>query len=412
MSKKTKSSIKTSKKTSKKSEETTEEKLLNNSDDIKIRIVDQKVFDESFNNYLVLGISGKKINYVIMNTIRRVIMELVPTYGYDKNDINITKNTSIFNNDYMKLRISHFPVIGIINDFQTIERFVVLEYEANISTFDKKIENINEIEKRNNEEKLEKSQNLIMSINVKNTSNEVLCVTTNNEFTKFYYKASPITTPYLQDLLIVKLKPGEEFICNSTSSLNIGLKGANFLPTAVCVFTDPDEPNGEYILNLESLKQMSEFDIIIRACSIIIIKLNMFLDVFISKITEYKSESVNDEYNLENKTPNSLNNNTDSESNTESAIRNSTDEQLEQHRTKGIIKIENESHTFGNLLSRMFQDHPLIDFAGYKIDHLLIKELTIGYKTSGEDIVIIINDIITNTKLLFLSIIEKIKLLE
>ena len=78
-----------------------------------------------------------------------------------------------------------------------------------------------------------------------------------------------------------------------------------------------------------------------------------------------------------------------------------------------VIKIENESHTFGNLLSRMLQDHEQIEFAGYKIDHLLIKELTIGYKTVGEDIVNILNDIIAESRYIFSTIkheIESLKL--
>jgi DNA-directed RNA polymerase subunit L len=384
------------------------------SSDIQIRVVEHSKINDSYNNYLMLGIKGSGINNVIMNTLRRVIMELVPTYGFDKKDINITKNTSIYNNDYMRLRLSHFPVIGIQNDFETINRSGELEYEANISTFEKKIEDLNEIEKRETAEKLEKSQNLIMSLNIKNTSNDVLCVTTNDDFVKYFYKGNPIASPYKQDMLIIKLKPGEEFTCTAASSLNIGLKGANFMPNAVCVFAEPEyssDSNAEYLLNIESLKQMTEQDIIIRACSIIDIKLANFLDVLTSKILEYKSESITDNFNLENK--NQSSDETDSDSISDSAVRNSADEVLEQHRVKGIIKIENESHTFGNLLSRMLQDHKLIEFAGYKIDHLLIKELTIGYKTTGEDIVNILNDIIIKSRSIFAEIkkgVESLKL--
>jgi DNA-directed RNA polymerase subunit L len=386
--------------------------------ELKVRIIDHKPIDNTFNNYLILGFKGQDINNVIMNTLRRVIMELVPTYGYDKKDINIIKNTSIYNNDYMRLRLSHFPVIGINNDFETINRSSDLEYEANISTFEKKIDDLDEIEKRKNAEKLEKSQNLTMSLNINNTTNTVLCVTTNDKFAKFYYKGIPIQSPYKDDLLIIKLKPGEEFNCTTISTLNIGLKGANFMPNAVCIFTEPEDKDGEYSLNIESIKQMTEQDIIIRACSIINLKLVNFLDVFTTKITEYKSEYISDDYNLENKEKNIRNSDSESDSDidtdkiTYSAIINSTDDVLEQHRIKGIIKIENESHTFGNLLSRILQDHKLIEFAGYKIDHLLIKELTIGYKTTGEDIINILNEIISKAISVFSSIKNSIELLK
>jgi DNA-directed RNA polymerase subunit L len=389
--------------------------LSDSSDEIQIRVIDHKPHNDTFNNYLVLGIKGKDIDNVIINTLRRVIMELLPIYAFDQKDIDITKNNSIYNNDYMRLRLSHFPVIGIKNDPKTTERSAELEYEANISTFEKKIEDLTEIEKREKKEKIEKSQNLIMSINVKNTSNDVLNVTTNNDFTNFYYETQPIQSPYAQDMLIIKLKPGEEFSCTATSSLNIGLKGANFMPVAVCVFAEPidsnensDRPNtfntkpGEYAFNIESLKQLTEKEIIIRACQIIDDKLKNFLDVLTSKIIEYKSESNTDSYNLENKSPDDSS--TESETITDSAIRNTSDDVLEAHRIKGIIKIENESHTFGNLLSRLLQNHNLIEFGGYKIDHLLIKELTIGYKTNGTDIVEVLNDIISKGRTIFAKI--------
>ena len=339
-----------------------------------------------------------------MNTLRRVVIELVPTYSFDKKDIDITKNTSIYNNDYMRLRLHQIPVIGIENDSDTVNRSAELEYEANISTFERKIEDITIIEKKEQAEKLEKSQNFIMHVSAKNTTNEIMNVTTDNEYAKYYYKGKPIDSPYKQKLLLIKLKPREEFKCSMTSSLNIGLKHSNFSPTAVCVFieADNDAKTKEYKINIESIKQLTEKEILIRACEIIDIKLNNFQEVLINKIKEYKSEVSVDNYNTENK----------SESIVDSAIRNSTDNALEEHRIKGIINIENESHTFGNLLSRFLQDHKSITFAGYKIDHLLIKELTIAYKTDGTDIVNIINDIIKEGKSVYKEIKENLKKLK
>jgi DNA-directed RNA polymerase subunit L len=381
-----------SKKVSKPTKSTKSSNLKLN--DIKVNILEHKPFDSTYNNYLVLEFKGQNLNNVIMNTLRRTIMELVPTYAFDKKDIDIIKNTSIYNNDYMRLRLSQFPVVGINNDFKTIERYAELEYEANISTFDKKVEDLTILEKKHQDEINEKAQNFTMSINVKNIASDVKNVTTLDA--RFYYKGGIIESPYVENLLIIKLKSGEEFNCTAISSLNIGLKEANFMPTSVCTFGEMESndsiPTPTYKFNIESLKQMSEKEIIIRACAIIIMKLENLKDVFETKISEYKSEKYIDDYNLEN---NKLEESNDSESMTDSAIRNSSDDVLEQHRIKGIITIENESHTFGNLLSRLIQDHPSILFAGYKIDHLLIKELTLGYKTDGTDIIIILDDIIT-----------------
>jgi DNA-directed RNA polymerase subunit L len=374
------------------------------SDNIQIRIIEESKIDDTYNNYLVLGLKGKKLNNVILNTLRRVIMELIPIYSFDKKEIDITKNTSIYNNDYMRLRLFQFPIFNIDNDVSTIERSAELEYEANLSTFEKKIEDLNIIEEKERVEKAEKSQNFIMSINVKNTSNQVYNVTTDDQNIKFYYKGKITESPYKKPLLIIKLKPGEEFICSATSVLNIGLKGANYMPNSVCVFSEPN-PNtsdsDEYQFTIESLKQLSEKEIIIRACILINNKLSNFLDVLTNKITEYKSDKIHDDFNLDNTHSESI---SDTDNTTDSAIRNSSDDVIEQHHVKGIIKIENESHTFGNLLSNFLQNHKLILFAGYNIDHLLIKELTIGYKTDGTDIILILNDIITDAKNIFESI--------
>ena len=373
--------------------------------DLKIRIIEESKLDDTYNNYLILGLEGSKINNIILNTLRRVIKELVPSYSISTKDIDISKNTSIYNNDYMRLRISQWPIFNIENSEDTINRSLQLEYEANLSTFEKQIEDLNVIEEKERLMKLEKSQNFIMSINVKNTTNNIYNVTTSDEGVKFYYKGKITESPYKRPLLIIKLKPGEEFICTATSSLNIGLNGANCEPNSVCVFNEPEGENTEYKFILESLKQLNEKELICRACSIIEIKLNNFLEVISNKILEYKSDKYHDDYNLDSKNKESE---SDSETITESAIRNSSDIVLEHHHIEGIAKIENESHTFGNLLSYLLQKHNATLFAGYNIDHLLIKELTLGYKTDGTDIIDILNDIISEAKNIFNEIKGKV----
>jgi len=374
--------------------------------DIHVKVIEHAKINDSYNNFLILQLTGSDINNVILNTLRRVIMELVPTYAFDKTNIDITKNTSIYNNDYMRLRLCHFPIIGIDNPIETIQQSANLEYEANISTFEKKIEDINIIAEKEQADKLEKAQNFIIYINVKNTTSEILSVTTSHQDIRYYYKTKPIQSPYIQPLLIIKLKPGEEFISTLTSTLNIGLKYANYMPNAVCSYVEESEHS--YRFNLESLKQLTEKEIIIRACHLIIIKLNNFLNIFTNKIKEYSSEKIIDDFNLDNKQEIKQ---SDSETTTDSAIRNTSDDVLEQHRVKGMITIENESHTFGNLLSKLLQDHPSILFAGYKIEHLLIKELTLGYKTDGNDIIIILEDIINKAKDIFDQIKNKVEAL-
>ena len=60
-------------------------------------------------------IKGKNIDHVIMNTIRRMVLSKVPIYAFK--NIVITENTSIFNNNYLKVRLENMPVLGINNDY-------------------------------------------------------------------------------------------------------------------------------------------------------------------------------------------------------------------------------------------------------------------------------------------------------
>ena len=68
----------------------------------------------------------------------------------------------------------------------------------------------------------------------------------------------------------------------------------------------------------------------------------------------------------------------------------------------GKIILGNEDHTFGSILSRGLQDHKNIEFAGYRMDHLLIRDVTIEYITNGgKSISEIIKDVIDDYIKLF-----------
>jgi hypothetical protein len=79
------------------------------------------------NTRLELNITGTNIDYVVANTIRRTILSDVPIYAFTQFKFN--KNTSIFNNNYMKLRIKNMPVLGIDNTIETHNPKPVTEEE-------------------------------------------------------------------------------------------------------------------------------------------------------------------------------------------------------------------------------------------------------------------------------------------
>ena len=79
-----------------------------------------KTYDSTYGNTrLELNIKGPNINYVILNTIRRTILTHIPNYAFT--EFNFTKNNTIFNNNYLKLRISNIPVWGIENKIEIYE---------------------------------------------------------------------------------------------------------------------------------------------------------------------------------------------------------------------------------------------------------------------------------------------------
>ena len=65
--------------------------------DIKLKINKyQKSTNNFHDNELSLQISGKDNNYVLVNTLRRLVMSSVPTYAFHETNITIDTNTYDF----------------------------------------------------------------------------------------------------------------------------------------------------------------------------------------------------------------------------------------------------------------------------------------------------------------------------
>ena len=69
---------------------------------IKLKVVKSRNDKSIKPNFLHLNISGSSVNYIIVNTIRRIILNHIPIHAFNYDDIIITKNTSVYNNNYMK----------------------------------------------------------------------------------------------------------------------------------------------------------------------------------------------------------------------------------------------------------------------------------------------------------------------
>lgn len=316
-------------------------------------------------NYVIFTIKGKEINYIIINTLRRVILTLVPTFAFDPENIIIEKNTSVYNNDYMRLRLSSIPLINqsyelnkmiIKNDSSILNKVLELEEEANIANYENKSTLSKEEENKKKENFKKLLDNLQIIIEAKNDTSNIISITTETSV-KFIINNKQIKTIFPNPILILKLKPeqsrlhikGEEFKATCISSINIPLKHANYL-SCFCSYDEIDPNNFEF--KICSFRQISEEMIINHACQIIIMKLEKIKDKIINAIKQHNSEEAFIEAQL---------------------------------------TIVNENHTLGNLITRVIQDHPDIEFCGYNVDHLYVNELTLRYKTNGKSIIDILD---------------------
>jgi DNA-directed RNA polymerase subunit L len=303
-------------------------------------------------NHLHLKIKGETINHVIINTIRRIMLEELPGYAFDVNKISIKNNTSVFNNDYIRNRIENLPIPNLENKFD------VDEYES--------IRNIilnNIIQDKDDD--INNYHLLNMYLKKKNDSDHIINITSDD--CEFYLKGKKIKSIYNNPILICKLKPNEEIELSTVINKSIPLQHSRYSLVGISCFEQVNE--NEYIFKYENRDQINNKEIFNRTCKIIIFRLKNFL----SKIKNQKF----------------LNNN------------------------HGKIILENENHTMGNLIARGLQDDKNINFAAYKMDHLLIKELTIEYIiNNNKSINEILNKTVNQQIKIYEEIIKKFNLLK
>ena len=139
------------------------------------------------NTRLELNIKGSEINHIIMNTLRRVILTYIPIYAFT--DFNIKKNKSIFNGNYLKLRLKNIPVWGIENNIEIFSPSIpnqVNEAEAEPDD-EEDVDTDDDVELNNKQSNLNSStlNQLTMFVDYTSTSKEIVTVTTDHA--KFYY---------------------------------------------------------------------------------------------------------------------------------------------------------------------------------------------------------------------------------
>ena len=289
---------------------------------------------EQGNSRLVFVISGQNINYIVVNTLRRTILSEIPVLAF--NDFKFEKNTTLFHNNYLKLRLQQMPVWGVENmvDFIEISKkqpttdIIEEDNDADNEAADMEIlvdDTLN----------VAKYKQLTLYANYKNKTTNIVTLTTND--VKFYYDEKQILSPYKVGIPLIKLHPKEEIIFSAITK--IGIEQENAMYSAVCIAPYKEISPTEFEFTIDSRGQLDELRIVIVA----ILNIERKIKSFIKLLQE--------------------------------DTKNNYDESLE-----GIIIVNNHDHTLGNLISRGLQQHNKISFAGYNLPHPLAKIVHFHWK--------------------------------
>ena len=294
----------------------------------------KKIYEDAEigNSRLEFNINGADINYVVINTLRRIIFTNIPTYAFT--DFKFEKNTSVFHNNYLKQRLKYLPVWGIENNLDVIS----ISNNRNANTVveeDYNDEELDEITKPV-EYNTPTLKQLTMYVKYKNKTNDIVSVTTDNA--KFYYDEKQIKSPYKSEIPIVKLKSDQEISFSVISSIGIEEDDTIYSAVSIVTYKEIDENNFNFIL--ESKGQINEKRILFVA----IFNINTILNTLNLLVQSLQFEKI--------------------------------------ELTEGSIKLIDYDNTMGNLITRGLQQHKDIKFAGYSIPHPLEKVVLLQYKTT------------------------------
>ena len=299
---------------------------------------------------LEFNIKGKNITYTILNSLRRTIQSDIPIYAFTK--INITKNTSVFNNNYMRLRLENLPVFGLENKH---EIYIPEKKKSEEEEFDEAMGIVPDDIDMDVEESVNTSslEQITMYVNYKNDTNEIVTVTT--EDAKFYFAEKNIKSPYVNPVPIIKLQPNQEISLSAISTLGVEKLSSIFSPVSICTYKEKSDH--DYDLILESRGQLTEK----RILQVAITNINSQLNKFIKLVPDNKG-------------------------------------------MEGTIELPNADHTLGNIIADGLNLHSSVSFAGYNMPHPLDNKIVFHYKLESGNIKKVLEDIVSYYENLFTNL--------
>jgi DNA-directed RNA polymerase subunit L len=319
-------------------------------------------YDSTYGNTrLEIKIKGSDINYIILNTIRRSILSYIPNYAFT--EFNFKKNNTIFNNNYLKLRLSNIPVWGVENNLEifTPKKKIIDDVinEEAINEEDNINDDIDLNPETNNKLNSSTLKQLTMFVDYKSTDNDIITVTTDHA--KFYYEEKKIDSPYKIPIPLVKLQPKQTITFSVITTVGIEQQHSMYSVVSGCFYNEIND--NDYNLIIESRGGINEKRIIHVGLINIIDKLKNVIKNIPDKIDDKKQ--------------------------------------------KGEIILNNEDSTLGNLLSYGLQKHKDIKFAGFNIPHPLEQKVKIHYELNSNKIIDVLSDVVDYFVNLFENIYTK-----
>lgn len=299
--------------------------------DIKIKQIHKQDSKNLQASQLIIEFSGLTVNSSLVNTIRRLSYDHIPTYAFPTENITIEKNSSIFNNDYMKLRLSQITIPDINNNIYFLED----RYWKDI--------NFNDPER---EKHIDDKKILELYVTVTNNTNEIMNVTT--EDVKIFENGEELKNKFDPKFpcLIIQLRPSEVFSCRCVGVLGIGKINNIWAGASNCYYDELDEHKFKF--TIESQGQMDEYEILHKGCKALKEKINIVKKVILDKYNIPQIKGTN----------------------------------------KLKIIIENEDHTIGNIINEYLQNNKNILYSGMSKPDLLVDNIIIKFVSVKNDPII------------------------
>lgn len=293
--------------------------------DINIEETFKQEIDGLQSSYLKLKIYGKSVGPVLINTLRRLCYDYIPTYAFPGETILIEKNTSIYTNDYMRERLSAITIPKILNSIYYLED----QYWDGITVGDS-----NRL-KHPDDKKI-----LDFYVNGSNNTKDIMNVTT--EHSKIYEDGVELKDKFdsKYPCLIIDLRPDQVFSCKCTAVLGIGKMNAIWYAAGNVFYDTKDEK--EYDFTIESQGQMDEYEILHKACRVLKEKIN------------YTKQLIKEH-------------------------------QHDTNSSKSEIILENEDHTLGGIINDQLQNHKNVVFSGLSKPSLLKDRMIIKFITKNNE---------------------------